>query len=159
MRMKVEGMEDALKAFDSLSVAAQRRILKKVLYPGAGVMADAMKAAVESLPTATASEDIKNLGKGRKSHLRQYEKDGLLAGLGITPMRTFKDGWNVSVGFHGYNERGKANAMIARSLDAGTSFMPADKTISRAQSRAKKQVVEAMREQLNEEIDETMKGV
>lgn len=88
----------------------------RAIFSGAAVVADAIRANIKSLP---------------KEACTPKEKAGLLDGLGIARME-YKDGYyDVKIGFHGYNSvktkkypKGQPNAMIARSVEGGSSWRP-----------------------------------
>lgn len=130
---------------------ASDEILEQTVYPGAGLIADEIRHAIEQLPVI--NETVKENGSARtggKQHARdttkgkakkgapagvtRLEKEGLLewakgTGMGLAPIRKDKDFLNTKVGFAGYNRhvtpnypKGHPNVMIARSVESGTSF-------------------------------------
>lgn len=131
---------------------ASEGLLEATVYPGAGLIADEIRKAIEALPVIdmTVKEDGSakvggkqharkdtSKGKTRKgapAGVTKVEKEGLLewasgTGMGLAPMRTDKNFLNTKVGFNGYNKhitpnypKGHPNAMIARSVESGTSF-------------------------------------
>ena len=75
---------------------------KKAIYAGAGIVADRIRANLRSV--------VSGEGTG-----------ALEASLGITPMREDNGGWNVKIGFDGYDSKGVPNQLKARALESGTS--------------------------------------
>ena len=160
-RLRVEGAAELVRKFERLSSAVQDDLLKRSIYPGAGTMAETMRVATESLKTANKNKVTRHKDgtiSDIKLHLKPVEKAGLIHGLGIAPMERSGERLNTRVGYHGYNKLGKANAMIARALTKGTSFMPPDKSIMSAQNKVRTQVITQMSEQLSDEVDKIMKG-
>lgn len=105
-------------------------VIGKSIHPGAKIMADAVKRAVENLPV---DDSYMFFGTGYQ-HMRKSitsrQKKGLIESLGLAKIRKDRFGYNVKLGFDGYNDivserwkKGQPNAMIARSLNSGTSFM------------------------------------
>lgn len=80
--------------------------------------------------------------------------------MGIARIRENSTGWNVKVGFDGYNKivtkrwpKGQPNAMIARSINSGTSFMIKypfmDQTVRANEAR----VVDRIEEEFSKELE------
>ena len=104
---------------DSLGIRWEP-VAKQGLYEGAAVMKDALLREVESLPVTSTDRYYFN-AELPLTALRPKEKEGLIKGLGISKMRRDTDGISVSIAFDGYNEIGKPNSLVARSLNKGTS--------------------------------------
>lgn len=130
-------------------------INKKALYEGAKVMADAMKAEIENLPTDERSNaDVLN-------GIKQAQKNGLLESFGVAPFDEQDGTRSTHLGFDGYNNivtkrwpNGQPNSMIARSVNAGTSFMRATPFIDRTRRLHKAEAEKRMEEVIREEIKE-----
>lgn len=138
------------------------KVIGKSIYPGAKIMADAVQKAVESIPV----DNKRHGSRGKRLGITQVQKDGLLESLGIAKITKFKGtrtsgayGWNVKVGFDGYNKvvtkkykKGQPNAMIARSVNSGTSFMQKypfmDITVSANASAVEQAIAEEFDKQL-----------
>lgn len=141
-------------------------ICGKAIYPAAGLVADAVKQATEALPAqerAKAGED----GRTGKSlgGIDEVQKQGLLEGLGIASMRQDGGYLNVKVGFDGYNgkvterwPKGQPNAMIARSLERGTSFWQAKPFVKPTVKAVEQRAAQEMQKVLDEEIAKRMEG-
>lgn len=128
------------------------KLIEKAIYPGAGLMADELRRAIENLPlidrevnetgrtsagkkTVQKETDVRKVKtrKGAPRGVTKLEKEGLLDGFGLAPIREdsgMKGGYiNTKAGMDGYNKhitakypKGHPNAMIARSVESGTSF-------------------------------------
>lgn len=116
--------------------------IESSLKGGAAVVADEVRRGIDSLPENTG-----------------ITKRGLQEGLGFSPVRENKDGvYDIKVGFRDYNERGVANAEIARIMESGTSKTPKHPFVRPAANRAKKAAIAAMQEAFDEECEKIMKG-
>ena len=135
------------------------KIIGKAVYAGAGVIADAVRQSVNSLPIVSSKESFGTPSKPI-SGVTTSQKKGLLDGLGISKMRTENGYYHVKVGFNGYNRTktkkypsGQPNILIARSVENGTSFRVKQPFVSPAVRRAKKTAEQKMKEVLDEEIN------
>ena len=101
-------------------------IARKALFTGAGTVADAVKAAVMQLPVGTPKE---NSPTGHPfTGLTEEDRDDLAAGVGIARFDSKGDAETTAISFNGYTRRtepgfpkGVPLAMIARSLESGSS--------------------------------------
>lgn len=153
-------------------------MLKATIYPGAKVIADEIRNAIEELPEIkTNPRETKGSGTKRPKDNRKrsrhpkpagvtkVEKEGLLDGLGIAGMRYDGSLLNAKIGMDGYNKhvtekwpKGHPNAMIARSVESGTSFrqktpfiMPTvRKNKARAENEMKREFDEQAAKQWNQ---------
>jgi len=148
-----KGIENYIKNLEDLEFGADE-MAKRAVYEAAKIVTDAIRVNIQALP----------VGPPREGKVTQAQKAGLLEGLGIAGFR--KDGSfiNVKVGEDGYNSetsrkhpKGQANAMIARSLESGSSFAPKRPFIGPAVRRTKDAAEKTMAEKLDEEIKKVMK--
>lgn len=124
-----------------------REVIGAAIYKGADIVADAVKANIQNLPAAACTD---------------VEKEGLLAGFGIAKMQDENGYFNVKIGFDGYNNdvtkkwpKGKPNAMIARSIEGGTSWKQKYPFVAPAVKANKDTAEKAMAE----EIDKGIKSI
>ena len=150
------GLDDYLTQIQNLEFTAPKALAYAV-YAGAKVVADEIRKDLEALPT---EEKFYN----PKTALLPAEKQGLLDGLGISAQKNENGYVNSKIGEDGYNDdvtekypRGHPNAMIARALEHGTSFMPRNPVFTRATKRAKAAAEEAMAQEIDNQISDTMK--
>lgn len=148
-----KGLDEYLAQLGNLEQRA-RPVIGLAVYEGAKVVADAVRKEIEGLPV----ESTNSKGSGRRN-LLPVEKEGLLEGLGVAKMKNENGFWNVKVGMDGYNADvtkkwpyGKPNAMIARSLEKGTSFLVRNAFVSRAVRKARRQAEGAMRDEVDKQI-------
>lgn len=130
-------------------------ICKKAIYPAAGMVADAVNEEISGLRTSEHGE----------ATIGSKQRAGLHDGLGIAPFQEDNGYLNVKIGFDGYNEiktdkwpNGQPNAVIARSLERGTTFWKANPFCKRAIKKIQSPAVQEMQRVLDEEIDRRLKG-
>ena len=118
------------------------KLVDAALYEGAKVVADATQKEIEGL-----------------SELTPEARQGLKEGLGVAHFWREGGATVTKIGFEGYNSkrtkrwpRGQPNAMIARSLIRGTSWMRANRFTARAAKKARIQSIEAMQQRLDKDI-------
>lgn len=123
-----KGLDEYISKLEELP---KEGYLKQAIYPAAGEVAKAVKSNIESLPEKKSSRETYGVTK--------KQKEGLLEGFGIAAFET-KNGYiHVKLGFDGYNNQrskkypdGQPNAMIARSIEGGTSWSPKIRFINKA---------------------------
>jgi HK97 gp10 family phage protein len=152
-----KGMDEYLAKLGNLEFAAPG-LVGQAIYEGAKVVADQIRANIEALPT------VKNKRVATPRDPTQVEIDGMLAGLGIAKKKNDSGYINVKIGMDGYNTdvtekypRGKPNAMIARSIESGSTVMKQNKFITRAVNKTKKEAEAAMKKVIEEGIEKIMK--
>lgn len=150
-----KGLDEYLSKIGNLEHMSPK-IIGFATYEGAKVVADQIRANIQALPTSTS-------GGGGRRNPTQVEKAGLLEGLGVAKHQVDGSFYNVKIGMDGYNAhvterypQGHPNAMVARSIEAGTSFMNRIPFISRAVSQTRAAAEDAMREEVDKQIKETM---
>lgn len=153
-KMTVSGMKEVEAMLETIGSSAED-IAKRGLYEGAGVVADAVKESASKIPVTKRYGFQKNAKRG----LTQEERDGLVESLGISTMETSGGKTTVSVGFDGYNghatkrwPNGAPNAMVARSVERGTSFLQAHPfvkpTVQAYRSKAKAAIDRRVKEEI-----------
>lgn len=158
--IRIDGLENWSRNLERLGNRANE-VCAKAIGEGAGIIADAVREELEAIPIDEHFGTPSNPVNG----LTRLQKQGLLDSFGISPMD--KDGsyLNVKLGFDGYNNEhtalypnGKPNAMIARSLESGTSFSKKIRFFTRAVSRSKEQAQRKMDDTMQEMIRRIMEG-
>lgn len=160
MKAEFDGFNEFAKKLNYLSGdAVLKSIAGKVLYAGAGVLADAVRSNIKKIPIfeGHGSPDFKMDG------ITRSQKAGLLSGFGIAALKKRGDTYDVHIGFDGYNSyqtrrypNGQPNILIARSVEGGTSFrnprpffMPAIRT---ALGEAENNMTKVFNETIEEEM-------
>ena len=157
MTMKMEGLEELEKMLSEVAESAQG-IASLALYDGAGVMADAINAAVDGIRT----EPFHYAATASTSRLPSPEEKALLkqGAAGIAKFKKDAMGAETSVGFKesGYgdlNGKTKPIPLVANAINSGTSFMKKQPFFRTAVNRAKaaaQAAIEAKGQQLFDEI-------
>lgn len=158
--IQMKGLDEYTKALSKLELNTRDKVCGKAVYAGTKVVADAVKSAILSIPTDEAWGTSSNPTSGPQ--MRQ--KQGLYHSLGIAKMRNDNGFLNVKIGFAGYNEiktrrwpQGQPNAMVARSIERGTSFMRATPFVKKTVAAAKSGALETMKKSVDESIEDLMK--
>lgn len=137
-------------------------MIGRAVYAGAGIVADAVKAGINSLPIVTGyGTDANPLPGGVTS----AQKAGLLDGFGISPLQDDGSGYlNVKLGFDGYNRtltekypQGQPNQLVARGVESGTSWKQKKPFIRPATTRSRKTAENEMKRVIDEEISKIAK--
>lgn len=148
--IRVEGMEEYLALLD-LNYKQLERICGRSIYPGAGLAYKECRRRIENLRTDDhLFKFAEQYGRKRRG-LTTRQKQGLIESLGIAKLRHVGGSLDVKLGFDGYNDivserwdKGQPNAMIARSVNNGTSFMEAqpfmDQTIEAIRHTAENKI-------------------
>ena len=162
MTIKTDGLTEVGEMLAKLGEKAQD-VATGALFDGAGIVADAMKAAANSIH---AEPQRKKNPKPEKTPARwptPEEKAAVQSRIGIA--RFNKDGGEVDTiigisGASGYvtiNGRKKAVRMIARAINSGTSFMHKQPVFRKAknasESAAKAAIVAKAEEMFNKIIN------
>lgn len=159
-KIEWKGLDELTRAISRLELHAKDQVIGPAVFEGAAIVADEVRQAIEDLPTDS--------GFGSPDHVlrgpNQAQKDGLMAAFGVAPMREDDGIYNVKLGFDGYNNiktkrwpKGQPNAMVARSVERGTSFMAANKFIQKAIRRARARAEGRMKLVVDEKIRAIMK--
>lgn len=130
-------------------------MIKRAVFDGAAIVADAVKAEISALPEATVNPQPGEQLNG----VFGYEKEGLINGLGLAKMTNENGFINTKLGFEGYNRmksksypNGHPNALIARAIESGSSVRRKIPFVSRAVKAAKEKAEAAMMARLEADI-------
>ena len=156
-----EGMQE----FIDLCIFTDRqleRVIGRSIYPGGKLVANAVKKAIEGIHTDdhlfkfAAEHDRMRAGPTKR------EKAWIAKSFGIAEIRRNVSGWNVKLGFDGYSDIPTTNpkikmgvlpnALIARSVNSGTSFMAAQPFMDITVRQNTKACEKAIEEQFDKEI-------
>ena len=160
MTIRTDGLTELSQMLTRLGDKAQD-VASGALFDGAGVVADAMKAAIDSIVTEPFNyvADPDSVGKRYAS---PDEKAALVGKSGIAKFDKSGDDVNTIVGISGSagyaNVAGRAKAvrLIARAINSGTSFMKKQPVFRKAASgsagAAKGAIVSKAEEMFNEII-------
>lgn len=162
--LKIRGLEEYERMLSKLgSFDTIRAVCGKTIYSGAEIVADAMRAGIESLPEV--DDYIAGTPGAMVSGVTPSQKQGLLDGFGISPMGHRDGYYDVKLGFDGYNDTktksyplGQPNSLIARSVNSGTSFRKKIPFVDDAVKQSRKQAEAAMVKTADEEFEKIAKG-
>ena len=134
------------------------KIIGKAVYAGAGVIADAVRKNISSLPNVPPKKAY-GTATAPISGVTSVQKAGLLEGFGISKMELSNGYYHVKLGFDGYNRTktkkypgGQPNMLIARSVESGTSFRSKYPFVSPAVRSSRKAAEQKIKEVLDEQI-------
>lgn len=156
-------LSDEYASMLSQLVANADALSKQAIYEGAKVAADAIKAEIGALPEG----EYHILKKGQKfGYVPTRQKEALQKGLGIAAMERDKNGdWNAKIGFNGYGSntetkkypKGLPVAMLARSVESGSSVRNKTPFVRPAMQKAKNKILAAMERTVDEAITKIVK--
>lgn len=146
----------ALKGLDDLAFVLNRltdqseTVIKRAIYDGAGIMADAVRGNIGSIRTGGPSD--------WERRRRETQKAGLQEGLTTYEIENKGEMIEGGVGFDGYNSLGQANRMIARVFNSGTSFSSKQPFFDRAVRSSRYAARQAVISGIESEISKLTKG-
>ena len=151
-RVKVNvggGIDQFIGELDRVGMDVEE-MSRRAIYEGANILADAIRKNLEALHVGE---------KGSNIRLTEYEKKGMLEGLGVAKMQQRGQIIDTKIGMHGYNSHktkkypnGQPNAMIARSVEKGTSFRKPQPFIKPAVDSYKTKAESAMSAEFDRQI-------
>lgn len=131
---------------------------KRAIYDGGAIVGNEMKKQIKNIPTVqdhVRGKPDKQIIGGTNDQI-----DGLIESMGLAPIQYYGGTLNTKIGFDGYNNvktkkypKGQPNMMIARSINAGTSFRRKYPFVERAGNNAKPIAEAAMALSLQGAID------
>lgn len=159
-RFEFSGIDNYISQLNKLQQSTKDGVVGRTVYAGAEVVADSVRRAIQALPVG----DGRARDGGLIDTVTLPQKAGLLDGFGISRMKDDDGFVNVKLGFAGYNAtrtgrypRGQPNALIARSVNSGTTFRKKTKFVDKAVNSAKKAAEAAMDAACSREIEKIMK--
>lgn len=161
--IKVDGMEDVFAMLKALgSGEAIESVQKQAVYAGMSVIREELIRAIEALPVQNGylkSDDLP------RDVITDREKGELLKHIGIAKMETKNGDVNTRISFDGYtNIKSKAYpnglpaALLARSINSGSSVRQKHPFVRQAQAAAKPRAIEAAREAGQKALQEITEG-
>jgi hypothetical protein len=152
--MTTSGTEELSRQLSTLGSKAGH-IAARGLYEGAGVVADAYKAAVSQIQTAPRRHR-----EGDNRLPTPEEKAALMGATGIAKFRGSGGEIDTIVGEpEGYGMvkgRRKALKLLARSINSGTNFMSRQPVFRKASSQSRGKAQQAMEAEVDRLINEIM---
>ena len=150
-KFQFEGIDNYIAELEKL-YGDTEEIIGAAIYQGAAVVMKSVVSAIDGITTDNrfGTQEAKTIGPN------SYQKEGLRKSVGIAKLR--KDGsfWNVKIGFDGYNglktkrwPQGQPNAMVARSVESGTSWMQKQPFMRKAESSSRVKCEQAMANEID----------
>lgn len=136
-KFKFTGIEKYVDSLEKIGGKNAEGILKYAVYPGAAVVADAIREEIET----------------------NHKVSGDLAkSLSLATMRN-EDGYvNTKVSFAGYDEKGVPNALKAAVLESGRSDRDGTHFISKTVRAVTDRAIDEMSKALDKKIEQIMEG-
>lgn len=160
-KLEVSGLDEFVSMLNELGEAG-RKITSSALYEGAAVAAEAVVQAINALPT----EPDRGAPYGRPYQvITPEDKAALAEAVGIAKFSREGDSVDTSVGISGYGGHtepdypdGVPMALIARSIESGSSVRAKCPFFRKAISRAKASILAKMAETADKTINEITGG-
>lgn len=154
--VKVEGIDELL-LFCQIAQSKADRHIGRAIYPAAGYVMQEVVKHMNNIVTDDSPFWLRpyRLGPTKK------QKEWMIKSAGIAKLKHKRTVIDVKIGFDGYmpiksttSKNGlQPVALIARSVNKGTSFMAAQPFMDLAIQTSEKQAVEIMDKALNEELE------
>lgn len=160
---KTQGLDKYVAQLERLGKKTDT-VISEAVYEMAKVVADEVKANLIALPSVPDTEGLKAFASTpqQKIPITKAQKWGLVHSFGIASLRNEGGFIHVKIGFDGYNEvqtktfpNGQPNALIARSIESGSSTREKTPFLRPALTAARKQAIEAARVKFDEAIHDT----
>ena len=131
-------------------------VVKKAVYEGSAIIANQVSANISAIPI----DESWGTESNPKNGITSVEKAGLQDSFGIADMQDDNGFINTLIGFQqpDYNANGKANIMIARATQSGTSFSRKIPFFANALRATRGQARERMVQVAEEELKKLSKG-
>lgn len=162
--IKLEGLEQYQKELEALDRSITG-LLKRGVYDGAAVVANAVRASISALPAVSDKAAMMAYRSGEKGTLSESQKAGLLSGLNLSEMKESGSVVDTKLSFGGYNSvrtkkfpKGQPNIMVAASVESGTSATRKQPFMRNAVNKAKARARAAMEATVTSDIEKIMEG-
>lgn len=160
---KTQGLDKYVAQLERLGKKTDT-VISEAVYEMAKVVADEVKANLIALPSVPDTEGLKAFASEpqQKIPITKAQKWGLVHSFGIASLRNEGGFIHVKIGFDGYNEvktktfpNGQPNALIARSIESGSSTREKTPFLRLALAASRKKGIEAARVKFDEAIHDT----
>lgn len=155
--LKTVGVDDYLNELTAM-LTDSREIAGKMVYKGAGIVTDEVRRRIQLIPERDDTEG------GARNGVTDIERAGLNNSLGISRIRNDEGFYNVKIGFTGYNgyvtkkyPKGHPNAMVARTVESGTSWLTKTPFIAPSVSATRESAEKSMEKIFDESIKEKLR--
>ena len=154
-RVTTNAINEYLQIIRSLGENADD-VVKKAVYEGSAIIANQVSANISAIPI----DESWGTESHPKNGITAVEKAGLQDSFGIADMQDDNGFINTLIGFQqpDYNANGKANIMIARATQSGTSFSKKIPFFANALRATRGRARERMVQVAEEEFKKLSKG-
>lgn len=163
-KFEMHGMDVYIRQLENVAKATPD-VCKAAVYAGTEIVADEIKAGLNGLKTTSEELAMRAWQKGEPTYITTRQKEGLLKGFGISPIREDMSTFDAKVGFDGYNDvvtkhwpKGQPNVVIARACESGKTYIKKQPFVRRAVDRVRPQVIPAMEKAADKKIKEVIGG-
>ena len=148
--MRWKGIDQYIAALQRVHGESEETV-KRALYDGAGVVADAIKGGLGGIQTRDPDQWYEVTAPGPTPQ----EKADLISGFGLAHMQNRNGYISTKAGFSGRSEKSTV-ATVARNVESGTSWMRKQPVIRRAANSARGAAEAKMGQTLDDEIRKLM---
>ncbi len=163
-KFTIKGIDDYVAALERVDKNSEETI-KEAIYDGAAIVADAIKAGLQSLPIDEGENGLQRYGTPDNpvNGVSRRQKADLIASMGLAPIQRFNADINTKVGWDGYGSiktkahpQGVPNVLLMRAVESGTSFMKKNPVIRKAVNKVHAKAEEAIKNKIDEKIKKEM---
>ena len=155
---KAPGLDKYVRQLERLGKNSDA-IIGEAVYDMAKIVADEVRQRLETMPSVPDDNGLAAYRAKTKIPITKAQKWGLVKSFGIASLKNDNGYLNVKLGFDGYNEvktrkypNGQPNALIARSIESGSSARDKYPFIRPAVQATRKQAIAAAEVKLDEKI-------
>lgn len=163
-KIVMTGMSEYIRELENVAWATSD-ICKAVVYRGAAVVADEIKAGIRGLRVVSDKDALAAYQKGVPTLISYTQKKGLLESFGVARIQESYGYVSTKLGFDGYNEvitnewpNGQPNQLIARACESGSVAMIKQPFMRPSQNRVKNKALDAMRDTADKELKKLTGG-
>lgn len=157
-------MSTYLKQLEHVSWATSS-VCKAVVYKGAGVVANEIKAGIHNLRVVSDKHALAAARKSVPTLISYSQREALRNSFGVAPITDKHGVVSTKLGFDGYNEiqtdrwpGGQPNQLIARACESGSTAMIKQPFMRPAERRSKDEALREMAQTADAEIQKIIGG-
>lgn len=159
-KIEFKGIDEYAKVLAALGNESEE-IVKSAVYKGAAIVADEIKSGINSIPIQEGNNGLPPVGtpENKLYGISRKQKGDLMDSFGLAPMENDGDYIQTKAGVDGYGSiptkkypGGVPNVMLMRSIESGTSFRDKHPVFRQATNRARKRAEEAMKSEIDNQM-------
>lgn len=164
-KFTIKGIDDYVAALERVDKNSDETI-KEAIYDGAAIVADAIKAGLQSLPIDEGPNGLPRFGTPENplNGVSRRQKADLINSMGIAPISRKGLTIDTKIGWDGYGSvktkahpQGVPNVLLMRSIESGTSFMKKNPVVRKSVNKARRNAEEAIKNTIEQKIEEVMR--